>query len=187
MPYVFKSSEARTDSSKNREVSLVLDATSAAPTYFYPVELESEYTNSTLSNRALMDGAIMANNPAMLAYAEALKSFNRTTEDLMILSIGTGDLIIGDINKNVRGYSKYKWGAWAATNMASINTRLPEFELQQILKEDQYIRIQFDLENEMHSKLDNTNKENMDWLAKKGNNLFEIYKVELQKFLNMTE
>src|SRR5215210_2814838 len=63
-PYFFKSSKAReTPESDDFPLSIVARATSAAPTYFEPVES---------GERSLVDGGVFATNPAMCALAEAL-------------------------------------------------------------------------------------------------------------------
>lgn len=57
-------------------------ATSAAPTYFRPLE-HGGYT--------LVDGGVWANNPVMLAVIEALTCFDITRDQVQVLSIGCGD------------------------------------------------------------------------------------------------
>ena len=48
----------------------VVRATSAAPTYFPPEKID---TGDPLNYYALVDGGIVAGNPALCAYAEAMK------------------------------------------------------------------------------------------------------------------
>jgi uncharacterized protein len=57
-------------------------ATSAAPTYFRPLE-HGGYT--------LVDGGVWANNPLMLAVIEALICFDISRDQIDVLSIGCGD------------------------------------------------------------------------------------------------
>lgn len=57
-------------------------ATSAAPTYFRPLE-HGGYT--------LVDGGVWANNPVMLAVIEALTCFDVTRDQVQVLSIGCGE------------------------------------------------------------------------------------------------
>jgi predicted acylesterase/phospholipase RssA len=57
-------------------------ATSAAPTYFRPLE-HNGYT--------LVDGGVWANNPVMLAVIEALICFDVSRDQIDILSIGCGE------------------------------------------------------------------------------------------------
>lgn len=79
-------------------------ATSAAPTYFPAHEL---------SDRALVDGGVFANNPSVAAIVEALK---RTvagprvdTDDLLLVSIGTGVHEEGFDERTVSGWGKIGW------------------------------------------------------------------------------
>jgi hypothetical protein len=57
-------------------------ATSAAPTYFRPLE-HGGYT--------LVDGGVWANNPIMLAVIEAMTCYNVTRDQIQVLSIGCGE------------------------------------------------------------------------------------------------
>lgn len=63
----------------------VARATSAAPTYFVPAQITS-LAGSTYS---LVDGGLVANNPALSAYVEARKLY-RDARRYVIVSIGTG-------------------------------------------------------------------------------------------------
>ena len=60
-------------------------ATSAAPTYFEPVNLQWAEQSATL-----IDGGVFINSPAVSAYAEACKLF--PDEPIAMLSLGTGEL-----------------------------------------------------------------------------------------------
>ena len=57
-------------------------ASCAAPTFFDPKDVGSHL---------LVDGGLWANNPSIIALTEALSKFNRTVEEVRILSIGTGN------------------------------------------------------------------------------------------------
>lgn len=60
-------------------------ATSAAPTYFEPANLQWAE-----ESRTLIDGGVYMNSPAVSAYAEARKLF--PNEPIAMLSLGTGEL-----------------------------------------------------------------------------------------------
>jgi patatin-like phospholipase/acyl hydrolase len=72
---LFNSWEAHL-STDNFYVKDVCRATSAAPTYFSPVQIKSMYGQIF----SLIDGGMFANNPALCAYAEAKNSFCRSFE-----------------------------------------------------------------------------------------------------------
>ena len=76
-------------------VADVAAATSAAPTYFPAVEIESNW---------YVDGAVSTNNPALIAYSEGKKLF--PGEEIKVFSVGTG------FNNNFVEGSKTKyWGS----------------------------------------------------------------------------
>ena len=84
---VFRSREAREGVGPNPTMSMLARATTAAPTYFPPVR-------HLLDGREviLIDGGFIANNPASIAYYEAL-CLERLREDdaeFLIVSLGTG-------------------------------------------------------------------------------------------------
>ena len=68
---------------RDRDTPLVeaILASSAAPSFFDPVQIDESL---------LADGGLWANNPSILAVAEALSKFNRTVEQIHVLSVGTG-------------------------------------------------------------------------------------------------
>ncbi len=63
----------------------VARATTAAPTYFLPARVRS----ASGTERTLLDGGMVANNPALSAYTEARK-IKRNARRFVIVSIGTG-------------------------------------------------------------------------------------------------
>ena len=80
-------------------------ATAAAPTYFSPYS--NQYTDLNDVSKSFVnkvDGGVMANNPTLVAFLEAIKAFKVEVSDLEILSIGTGHKNFTDIN------SRKKWG-----------------------------------------------------------------------------
>ena len=84
-PYFFKRWRAREDETRNNPIVDAALATSAAPTYFPPREVDGH---------ALVDGGVFAANPVIAAVTEALKRTEDPgrlgIEDLMVVSIGTG-------------------------------------------------------------------------------------------------
>ncbi len=71
-------------------------ATSAAPTYFRPLE-HNGYT--------LVDGGVWANNPVMLAVIEALVCFDIERDQIDVLSLGCGEdsYVVSDDQMNAGG------------------------------------------------------------------------------------
>lgn len=84
-PIFFKSWRAQTDAAHDFRMADVARATSAAPTYFPPVQL----TNGS-ERYALVDGGVFANNPTMCVLADAKKLLPSDTQ-FFVVSLGTGN------------------------------------------------------------------------------------------------
>lgn len=104
-------------STDNFLVKDICRATSAAPTYFSPARIQSQYGQ----NFSLIDGGVYANNPALCAYAEARKMpFGQifktdqkpdypTVNDMIIISIGTGSEAKSYPFKKMENAGKLAW------------------------------------------------------------------------------
>ncbi len=84
----------------------VARATTAAPTYFLPANVAS----MTGKQRTLLDGGLVANNPALSAYVEARK-IKRNARRFIIVSIGTG--------RSSRKFSLEKISKWGYIDWVS--------------------------------------------------------------------
>jgi uncharacterized protein len=82
--FFFRSSRARTDETYDFSLAQAARATSAAPTYFEPVEVTDGAGARTY---ALVDGGVFAVNPAMCAHAEVVGA---GAELEVLASLGTG-------------------------------------------------------------------------------------------------
>ena len=105
-PWFFRSRRAREKPDEfDFPMAKVARATSAAPTYFEPLKLETE---GTVDYWALIDGGVFANNPAMCGVAEAMGEYGR--DDLLVVSLGTGEL-----TRRIRYDDARDWGllGWA--------------------------------------------------------------------------
>lgn len=80
-------------------------ATAAAPTYFEPARVRARSGKT----RALVDGGVFANNPAMCAYAAARRLYPNA-DGFLIASFGTGQL-----QRPIRFEQAKNWGlvGWA--------------------------------------------------------------------------
>jgi len=96
----FTSVDARRHEGSNFYARDVARATSAAPTYFAPAHIRA----TTNQQYVLIDGGVFANNPALCAYAEALKidfaaelpGCGKTkpvdAKEMFLVSLGTGSV-----------------------------------------------------------------------------------------------
>jgi len=88
-PVLFKSRDAKLDSGNDLLMRDAARATSAAPTYFPPLEMAWE----GIENRLLVDGGVYAKNPAMIGYIEGVtraRERGLRDSDVMVVSMGTG-------------------------------------------------------------------------------------------------
>ena len=82
-------------------------ATSAAPTYFEPMELKVKNKNAVL-----VDGGVFINNPAVSAYAEAIKLIKEgilPNKPILIISLGTGELTRQITYKEAKDWGLIQW------------------------------------------------------------------------------
>jgi len=105
LPFFFKSANAKTKLGYDFPMKKVARATSAAPTYFEPLRLE---TGDSSDYYALIDGGVFANNPAMCAFVEA-KTTHPDTNDFLVLSIGTGEMTRRLPYDEVKNWGLLRW------------------------------------------------------------------------------
>lgn len=105
-PFFFRSSRAREDITYDWAMWQVARATSAAPTFFPPVRLEAHPADDN-DHYALIDGGIYANNPAMVAYAEARTRW--PDEEMLLVSLGTGRQTDAISYGSARGWGLAGW------------------------------------------------------------------------------
>jgi uncharacterized protein len=104
-PFFFKRWKARQDPEWNWPFLDAALGTAAAPTYFPSHEL---------AGRALVDGGVFAANPTVAAIAEALGRNNDpparlSSDELLVVSIGTGEFSTGFRQSQVRGWGELGW------------------------------------------------------------------------------
>jgi len=104
-PWFFKRRKALDlDEGFNPFMREVARATSAAPTYFEPLQLKV----GSLGNRAFIDGGVHSNNPAMCAYVEAIK-IHPEEKDFLVVSLGTGEPTRNMPYEEVKGWGLALW------------------------------------------------------------------------------
>lgn len=132
-PFYFLSRLAKTNpAEENFRLRDVARSTSAAPTYFEPNPLP--WTQESIL--ALVDGGVFANNPSMLAYAEAVELLRQHKQvsvtgppvevasdefeafvapvsseksDVFMLSIGTGRVVKPYLYKDAKSWGMTSW------------------------------------------------------------------------------
>jgi len=103
----FSSDDARkTPTDSDFPMKDVARATSAAPTYFPPAKVSSSIPAGYL---ALVDGGVFANNPAMCAYVEAKKLYPESKDDILLVSLGTGEVTRPFLYKDASHWGLAEW------------------------------------------------------------------------------
>src|SRR5215211_5248947 len=104
-PWFFKRRKALDlDEGFNPFMREIARATSAAPTYFEPLQLKV----GSLGNRAFIDGGVHSNNPAMCPYVEAIK-IHPEEKDFLVVSLGTGEPTRNMPYEEVKGWGLALW------------------------------------------------------------------------------
>jgi uncharacterized protein len=144
-------------------------ATSATPTYFAPHRIVNPH-NSGIAY-TLIDGGVFANNPAHLAILEAQISSKQkaqkilNTEDILVVSLGTGSMTSVYPYKEVKNWGLLQWGRPLLNIMLDGSSEVVAGELEQVFEpNDQeaksfYYRFQTLLDSELE-EIDNTKLQN---------------------------
>jgi patatin-like phospholipase/acyl hydrolase len=165
-PYFFKQHKAK-NPIYNFKAKDVARATSAAPTYF-----EVSYVKNRIGTPyPLIDGGVVANNPALVAYSEArnmqFNGINKpTAKNMMIVSIGTGSKASSYQYDKAKDWGAVSWLKPILEILMSGNSETVDYHLKQIFdaaygsENNDYYRLEpkvLTADNEM----DNASKENM--------------------------
>ncbi|MCH1609949.1 MAG: patatin-like phospholipase family protein, partial [Luminiphilus sp.] len=112
-------------------------ATSAAPTYFEPANLQWAE-----QSRTLIDGGVFINSPAVSAYAEARKLF--PDEPIAMLSLGTGELTRPIPYDEARTWGSALWVMSLLDCMFDGASKAADHQMRLFLG-DHYLRLQTQL------------------------------------------
>lgn len=180
----------------------LLDAalsTSSAPTYFDPYSgnMYKDMKGDVLQFKNKVDGGVWANNPSLIALIEAQKAFKKELIDINLLSIGTGERIFLEPNR------ENKFGIWYWIN--NKRKRIIELFMQgqsqqvenilSLLKNGidrqepdnfGYIRLNTLFKTELENiEMDETNIDRLKDLETRALEVYNENKVEIYKLLNI--
>ena len=166
---------------ENFYVKDVCRATSAAPTYFEPTQIKSLYGQEF----TLIDGGVYANNPALCAYAEARKiEFSKVLNnpskpdfpdinDMIIVSVGTGEVLKPYTYKQFQNAGKVKWIQPLIDILLSANVETTDYHVKKMYEtlgprnEKNYYRLMPQLKN-ASSEMDDVSDKNIYELIQAG-------------------
>ena len=107
VPIIFTQHDA-VKTGKDFLVRDVLRGSTAAPTYFEAARIYS--LPPARKKYVLIDGGLVANDPTLCAYSEAVKSkMAKGIKDMMILSLGTGKELRSYTYPEVKDWGKLGW------------------------------------------------------------------------------
>ncbi|MCL1462897.1 patatin-like phospholipase family protein [Argonema galeatum] len=158
-------------------------ATSAAPTFFPPYQLETAHRTPE-GYYALIDGGIFANNPSSLAMMEAMISYKRNTDkelertDTLVVSLGTGSLTRQYKYKDVKNWGQLKWGLPLLNVVLDGQSEAVAYQLSKLMvtrgENRNYYRFQLPLSSDHnHDQMDNASPSNIEYLEERGKKLTE--------------
>lgn len=181
----------------------LLDAalsTSSAPTYFDPYsgDMYRDIKGDVLQFKNKVDGGVWANNPSLIALIEAQKAFKKELIDINLLSIGTGERIFLEANK------ENKFGIWYWIN--NKRKRIIELFMQGQSQQAEnlislmkngidkqepdnfgYLRLNTLFKNEADSiQMDETNQSKLKELEDRAINVYKENKDEIFRLLNIS-
>ncbi|KAM6579615.1 hypothetical protein CsatA_003389 [Cannabis sativa] len=194
-PTIFSSYEAKKNPSLDALLSDICTGTSAAPTYLPAHNFETTHSNGQVREFNLIDGGVVANNPALVAINEVSKEIHQGNPEFfpikpteygrfLVVSIGTGAL---KANEKYNASEAAKWGVvgWLTSHHSTplvdmftqASSDLVDFFLSTVFQalhsEKNYLRIQDDTLSDTVASMDVATNENMNNLIKVGEALLK--------------
>lgn len=166
-------------------------STAAAPVYFDSYEFDFTFLDGSqkFSYSNIVDGGIMANNPTLIGYTEAIQALDVKPEDLAILSMGTGNNLLNDLPKTLS--AKY----WLYENkplrlydlissaQADYTSNLMKFFQRGIGTSGEpkfiYDRLQYSFSNDNEVSMDDSAAQSLEHLENIGQEIYGQYATAL--------
>lgn len=182
---LFRTSKARTKQIENFYLRDVLRATSAAPSYFEPALVSPVGMENTLFT--MVDGALFANNPALLAYQEAQRIFPFARK-FIVVSLGTGKQVDPHPHEEMRGWGFLDWlnplhGLPLLSMMAAAQSQSVEYTLKHTPGVE-YIRIDDPLSGCSHG-IDDASPKNIACLEAFAHTVIERNEEKIDRIIRL--
>lgn len=152
-------------------------ATSAAPTYFEPAQVDME--GELLS---FVDGGVFINNPAVSAYAEIKRLIFENEfpdEPILVVSLGTGQLTRPIKYEEAKGWGLAGWAIPILNVVFDGVSDAVDYQLSQILGPDHFYRFQTEL-NIANDDMDNASRANIEALKAQAKKIIKDNKVDIE-------
>ncbi|MCU7836782.1 MAG: patatin-like phospholipase family protein [gamma proteobacterium symbiont of Taylorina sp.] len=199
-PVIFTQHDAL-EKNKDYWLKELLRGSCAAPTYFEAAQV-STIANSE-KHHLLIDGGVVANDPTLCAYSEALK-FDKVDgiKDMLILSLGTGNVYESYQYDTVSNWGKIAWAKPLVNISIDGSSQLTQYHMEKItstvelaerdkarldnieFESSIYCRIQPEL-YDADVSLDNTSAENIERLQYAGIKNAEVNDKKLDRIADL--
>ncbi|MGA1872994.1 MAG: CBASS cGAMP-activated phospholipase [Thermoplasmatota archaeon] len=182
--WFFRSERAKVSRSYDFLMKEVARAASAAPTYFQPAKLMAE---GDLDYYALIDGGVFANNPSLCTYVEARTLFPEA-EDILFLSLGTGELTRRISYDEAKGWGLANWAHPILNVMFDGQSDTVDYQMEKLLQHSgsrrRYFRFQTRLDSGMDD-LDDASEENIHDLKLEAQEMIDRHTEDLELLCDM--
>lgn len=155
-PWFFKTSFAEKHRAPADDPLLtqVVRATTAAPTYFPPLEMEGH---------CLIDGGVFASNPALCAYAQARKKAP-DEEEFLVVSLGTGVDVHNRFCSEINNWGIAGWAVPITAVMLNSSSATVDYQMRALVGGGNYARFQVQLDDD-DTGMDDASEENIKKLS----------------------
>ena len=188
VPFLFKTRHATNpDRTKTHDFAVrdVARATSAAPTYFEPAVIRA-HRETREDQYALVDGGVYANNPSLCALAEAIHGYGKPIGDIRLVSLGTGQMNRPIRMREARGWGLAGWVRPVLSIMMDGMADTVEYQCAQLLKNEQYVRIDDSL-TDVDDDMDNASERNLRDIGRFADRLLREREDELEKIVALID
>lgn len=133
-PWFFKTSFAKQHRSPMDDPLLfqVVRATTAAPTYFPPLNMEGH---------CLVDGGVFACNPSLCAYAQA-RNMYPDERHFLVVSLGTGLKVHNRPCSQIKNWGIAGWAVPISDIMINSSSASVDYQMRALVGAENYVRFQ---------------------------------------------
>jgi patatin-like phospholipase/acyl hydrolase len=174
---LFDSEVAKTHTTLDLPMRLVVRGATAAPTYFEPEPIGPPFV---IEDHLLVDGGIFANNPGMCAFMQAQRRHRGA--DVVMVSLGTGSVARSLRQDEVRSWGVAHWARPLFNLVLASASQATDLNLRSLLGDRRYFRFEADLDLYGCShRLDDVSEGNLMALEKAGRGMIMAQSEEIDR------
>jgi patatin-like phospholipase/acyl hydrolase len=185
---LFKSRHAARNVNQNAKLHDICRATSAGPTYLpaYPFHYDGK-------DRICIDGGVYMNNPTVGAIVEVSRYTrestyydgfqNVPTEDIVVLSLGTGHYTNNVLYRKVDGGGELGWAPAISDVMMQGVNQVTDYEATELLEDNNYLRLYINISDSSHDDMADSSDETLHYLLTQTQQMLATCNSAIDKFL----